>query len=184
MRKLVAGLFISVDGVTESPDKWQEHFDEDMGKSLDALMSQVDTILLGRVTYADWKSYWPTSKDEPFASQINNTPKYVVSTTLNKVEWGKFENISLIKGNLAEAITKLKQQSGNIISVAGSVALVRSLLQQDLVDELILMIHPVIAGSGEHLFLDGSSLKRLKLLKAEPTRTGTIIATYEPVKNA
>jgi dihydrofolate reductase len=184
MRKLVAGLFITLDGVTESPDKWQEHFDEDMGIALDALMTEVDSILLGRVTYDEWKSYWPTSRDEPFAGQINNNPKYVVSRTLDKVEWGKFDNVTLIKGNLAEAITKLKQQPGKTISVAGSPTLVRSLIQDDLLDELILMIHPVVAGKGKRLFNDGSDLKRLKLLSSQATRTGTIIATYTPAKKA
>jgi dihydrofolate reductase len=182
MRKLVAGLFITLDGVTESPDKWQEHFDEDMGSALNALMAEVDTIMLGRVTYDEWSTYWPTAGDDSFGVQINNTPKYVVSKTLEKVAWGKFENISLIKGNLAEAIAKMKQQPGKTISVAGSVSLVRSLIQADLLDELILMIHPVVAGKGKRLFNDGSDLKRLKLLNSQATRTGTIIATYTPVK--
>jgi hypothetical protein len=89
MRKVIAGLFISVDGVTESPDQWQEHFDEDMGEALNAQIADVDSILLGRVTYDEWASYWPTSND-PFGEFINNTPKYVVSSTLKTVEWGAF----------------------------------------------------------------------------------------------
>jgi dihydrofolate reductase len=184
MRKLVSGLFITLDGVTESPDKWQEHFDEDMGNSLNAHMAEVDTILLGRVTYDEWAPYWPTAGDDQFGVHINNAPKYVVSQTLDKVAWGKFDNVTLIKGNLAESIAKLKQQPGKSISVAGSPSLVRSLIQDDLLDELTLLIHPVVAGKGKRLFNDGNDLKRLKLLNSQATRTGTIIATYEPVKKA
>ncbi|MBI5304935.1 MAG: dihydrofolate reductase [Chloroflexi bacterium] len=180
MRKVVAGLFISLDGVTESPDKWQfDHFDEDMMASMSAHIAGEDTILLGRVTYEEWAPYWPTSTDEPYASHINSTPKYVVSTTLNKVEW---KNSTLIKRNLAEEITKLKQQPGKNIGVAGSPTLVRSLLQNDLLDELILMVHPVVVGNGKRLFKDGGALKRLRLVDSKATRTGVMLLTYEPLK--
>jgi dihydrofolate reductase len=182
MRKVIAGLFISLDGVTESPDKWQfDHFDDDMMAALGSHIAAEDTILLGRVTYQEWAPYWPTSTDEPYASHINNTPKYVVSTTLNKVEW---KNSTLIKGNLAETIAKLKQQPGKNIGVAGSPTLVHSLLQADLLDELILMVHPVVVGSGKRLFKDGSDLKRLKLTDAKTTSTGVMILTYQPRRNS
>src|SRR5688572_16036955 len=147
------------------------------GGGAGAHLDTEDAILLGRVTYEEWAPYWPTSKDEPYASHINNTPKYVVSTTLDKVEW---QNSTLIKDNLAGEITKLKQQPGKNIGVAGSPTLVRSLLQMDLIDELILMIHPVVAGSGKRLFADGSALKRLRLVDSTTTRTGVIIARYQP----
>jgi dihydrofolate reductase len=178
MRNVVSGLFITLDGVTQSPDKWQfDNFDEGMAAALGAHLDTEDAILLGRVTYEEWAPYWPTSKDEPYASHINNTPKYVVSTTLDKVEW---QNSTLIKDNLAGEITKLKQQPGKNIGVAGSPTLVRSLLQMDLIDELILMIHPVVAGSGKRLFADGSALKRMRLVDSTTTRTGVIIARYQP----
>ena len=181
MRKVVSGLFISLDGVTQSPDKWQfDNFDEDMISAMGAHLALEDTILLGRVTYQDWVHYWPTSTDEPYASHINNTPKYVVSTTLDKVEWGKWENATLIKGNLAERIANLKQQLGKNIGVAGSPTLVEALLQDDLLDELTLMIHPVVVGSGKRLFHDGPALKRLKLVESKTTRTGVAILTYQP----
>lgn len=180
MRKVVSGLFISLDGVTESPDKWQfDNFDEDMMATMGSHIDAEDTILLGRVTYEEWAPYWPTSTDEPYASHINNTPKYVVSTTLDKVEW---QNSTLIKGNLAEAIAQLKQQPGKNIGVSGSSTLVRSLLQADLLDELILMIHPVVAGSGKRLFTDGSELKRMKLVDSKITSTGVVILTYQPAQ--
>ncbi len=182
MRKVTAGLFISLDGVTESPDQWQfDHFDDDMMAALESHIAAEDTILLGRVTYQEWAPYWPTSNDEPYASHINNTPKYVVSTTLDTVEW---QNSTLIKGNLAEELARLKQQPGNNIGVAGSPTLVRSLLQGDLLDELTLMVHPVVAGSGKRLFGDGADLKRLRLVDAKTTSTGVAILTYRPARSA
>lgn len=88
MRKVVAGMFITLDGVVEAPDKWQEHFDEDMGASLEEHTQAADAVLLGRVTYDEWAPFWPTADYEPFASHINQKPKYVVSTTLKDVGWG------------------------------------------------------------------------------------------------
>ena len=180
MRKVIAGLFITLDGVVESPDKWQEHFDEDMGQAMMEQLASQDAVLLGRVTYQEWASYWPTATDEPFASFINSTPKYVFSTTLESVE--AWQNSTLVKGDLAQEIARLKQQPGKNIGTAGSPTLVRSLLEQGLLDELILLVHPVVAGSGKRLFKDGDSLKRLNLLSAKPTRTGTVILTYQPRK--
>src|SRR4029450_4429108 len=161
MRKVVAGLFISLDSVIQSPNQWQfDNFDNEMMAAMEAHIAKEDTILLGRVTYQEWAAYWPTSTDEPYASHINNTPKYVVSTTLDTVEWGTWGNISLLKGNLAEAIAKLKQQPGRNIGVSGSPTPVRTMLQADLLDELTLMIHPVVVGSGKRLFGEADELKR------------------------
>jgi dihydrofolate reductase len=180
MRKVIAGLFITLDGVVESPGEWQEDFDEDMGQALTEQIASQDAILLGRVTYQEWVSYWPTATDEPFASFINSTPKYVFSTTLDSVE--EWKNSILVKGGLAQEIARLKEQPGKNIGTAGSPSLVRSLLEENLLDELILLVHPVVAGSGKRLFEDGDSLKRLNLLSAKPTRTGTVILTYQPRK--
>jgi len=178
-RKLTAGLFISLDGVTESPEKWQfDHFDEDMMAGLGMQIAGEDIILLGRVTYQQWSAYWPNSTDEPYASHINNIPKIVVSTTLDQVSWGQWDNITLIKGNLAEELARLKQQPGKNITVAGSTTLTRSLLQADLLDELTLMVHPVIVGRGQRLFDGGGDLKRLQLVYSKATRTGVMILTY------
>jgi dihydrofolate reductase len=180
MRKVNSALFITLDGVTESPEKWQfDAFDDDMMALMSSAIADEDNTLLGRVTYQDWAPFWPTSTDEPYASHINNSTKYVVSTTLDTVEWGKWDNISLIKGNLAEAIAKLKQQPGKNIGVAGSPTLVRSMLQADLLDELTLMIHPVVAGSGKRLFGDADALKRLKLVDGKTTKSGVALLTYQ-----
>jgi dihydrofolate reductase len=179
MRKVVAGLFISLDGITESPDQWQfDHFDDDMMAIMGAHIAAEGTILLGRVTYEEWAPYWPNSTDEPYASHINNTPKVVISTTLDKVKWGDWNNVALLTSNLAEEIARLKQQTGKNIGVSGSPTLVRSLLEADLLDELILMIHPVIAGKGKRLFKVGGDLKRLKLVNSKTTRTGVVVLTY------
>lgn len=185
MRKVVSGLFISLDGVTESPDQWQfDHFDEEMMVALSAHIDTEDTILLGRVTYEEWAPYWPASTDEPYANHINNTPKYVVSTTLGQVGWGDFDTVKLVKGNPAQEIARLKSQPGKNIGVAGSPTLVRTLLQADLLDELTLMIHPVVVNRGKRLFQDEGELKRLQLVDSKITRTGVAILTYQPRRGA
>ena len=184
MRKVTTGLFITLDGITEAPNIWQETFDEDMGAELTAAMSQIDTILLGRVTYQEWAGYWPTATaDGEYADFINNTPKYVVSSTLNHVEWGSFDTVKLIKGDsLVQEITKLKAQPGKNIAVQGSPTLVNALLQLDLLDELQLIVHNVAAYQGKRLF-DGGQLKRMDLVSSKSTRSGVVILTYCPRKS-
>ena len=183
MRKVVAWLFISLDGVVEAPNEWQfDVFDEAMGASIATLSAEEDTMLFGRVTYQAYASFWPTSTDEPFASHINTTPKYVISTTLDEVEWGKWDRPTLIKGNLAKEITRLKQQPGKTIGVSGSPTLVRSLLTDDLLDELTPMVHPVVVGKGKHLFTEDNELKKLALVDSKITSTGVAILTYQPTK--
>lgn len=178
MRKVISGLFISLDGVTESPDQWQfDNFDAEMVAGMGEVIANVDTALLGRVTYQEWAAYWPTSNDEPYASFINHTPKYVFSRTLGKVDW---QNSTLVKEPLVEAVNKLKMQPGKNIAVQGSPTLVRSLLQNDLLDELMLMIHPVVVGRGKRLFTDRSELKRFQLVDSQTTSTGVAILTYQP----
>ena len=183
MRKVISWLFISLDGVVEAPNEWQfDVFDEAMGAAIGSQMEAEDAILMGRVTYQDFASFWPTSTDEPFASHINTTPKYVVSTTLNKAEWGEWDPPTLIKGNLAKEINKLKKQFGKNITVSGSPTLVRSLIRENLLDELQLMIHPVIVGKGKRLFTEDIDLERLKLIDSKVTGTGVVIVTYQPAK--
>lgn len=175
MRKVVAGLFISLDGVVESPDQWQfDTFDDDMSNALSASIAAQDAILLGRVTYEEWAPYWPTA-DDPFADFINNTPKFVASTTLTEVTW---QNSTLLKGDVVDEVARLKREPGKDIGTAGSPGLVRSLLYADLVDELVLIVHPVIVGSGKRLITDGSALKRLQLADSVHTSTGAMILTY------
>ena len=112
---------------------------------------------------------------------MHKTPKVVVSRTLDKVVWGDWNSVTLIKNNLAEEIAKLKQQPGKDIGVSGSPTLARSLLQNNLLDRLTLWVHPVIAGSGKRLFGDGDNLKRLKLVDSKVTSSGCAILTYQPL---
>jgi dihydrofolate reductase len=181
VRKITAGLFVSLDGVTESPEKWQlPYFNYEMGEAVGAAMAAADAMLLGRVTYQEFASYWPgvSAEEQPFADYMNNTPKYVVSSTLEEpLEWG---NSTLIKGNLAEEITRLKQQPGRNIAITGSVALVEYLLREDLLDELGLMVHPVVVGSGKRLFEDGGDRKALELVDSRTFGTGVLYLTYRP----
>jgi dihydrofolate reductase len=151
-----------------------------MMAAMAAHIAAEDTILLGRATYQEWSPYWPTSTDEPYASHINTTPKYIVTTTLDTVTWGKWDTATLMTGNLAEEVAKLKRQPGRNIGVSGSPTLVQSLIQNDLLDELTLMVHPVIVGHGKRLFTGGGSLKRLKLVDSKTTRTGVALLTYQP----
>ncbi|RMI31565.1 dihydrofolate reductase family protein [Streptomyces triticirhizae] len=182
MRKLVSCLFVSLDGVAQSPDQWQFAFDEEMGEVLTGSLESNDAVLMGAVTFTEWAGYWPTvteGEDVHFANWINNSPKYVVSTTLGDVsDWS---NSQLLKGDLVTAVNELKAGEGKGISVAGSPGLVASLLEADLLDELVLLIHPVVAGEGRRkLFPDDASLKKLTLVSARPTSSGVIIATYRP----
>jgi dihydrofolate reductase len=181
VRKITAGLFVSLDGVTESPEKWQlPYFNDEMGEAVGAAMAAADGMLLGRVTYQEFASYWPgvSAEEEPFAEYMNNTPKYVVSRTLEgPLEWN---NSTLIKGNLVEEIARLKQQPGKNIGITGSVTLVQSLLREDLLDELGLMIHPVVVGSGKRIFEGWGELKGLTLVDSKTFSTGVVYLTYQP----
>jgi dihydrofolate reductase len=126
-----------------------------MGDAIGAAMATSDAMLMGRVLYEEWAAFWPKQDpdENPVAARMNGVRKYVVSTTLEKpLEW---ENSTLIRDNIAEEISRLKQLPGKDISISGSPTLVRSLLQDDLLDELRLMVHPIVVGSGKRLFEDG-----------------------------
>ncbi|MBO2455509.1 dihydrofolate reductase family protein [Actinomadura barringtoniae] len=179
MRKVVSVLFTTVDGVVESPDQWQFAWDDEMAALLAGSLERCDAVLLGRGTYEMWSGYWPNytgGEDAAFADWINNSPKYVVSSTLDNVD--DWQNSTLT--TLAD-IKHLKEGEGKDISVSGSPGLVASLLAEGLLDELTLLINPVVAGGGrKKLFSDDAALKKLGLVSAQPTSTGAIIATYAP----
>ncbi len=180
MRKVTAGLFSSIDGVVQAPNEWQTAFDDEMGAALVRMLEEQDAVLLGRVTFEEWAGYWPTSTDEPFASWINGTHKYVVSRKLDSV--GQWANTTLITGSLPDFVADLKHRADGTIGTAGSPTLVRSLIEHGLLDELTLMISPVVAGGGRaRLFVDESPLTKFELLDAQPTSSGTVIATYRPI---
>jgi dihydrofolate reductase len=179
MRKVIAALFVSLDGVMESPERWHlPYFNDEMQAAIGESMAGSDAFLMGRVNYEEWAAYWPsqTSDDSGFADFMNNAPKYVVSTTLDEVEW---QNSTLLDGDLAEEVTKLKQQPGKDITISGSATLVRSLLRAGLLDELRLMIHPVVVGNGRRLFEDGDQ-NSFELADSKTFKTGVVYATYRP----
>jgi dihydrofolate reductase len=187
MRKAIASELVSLDGVMESPEEWHfPYFNDEMEEAIGAAMATADAMLLGRVTYEEFAAFWPfqsseSSDDQEFAGYMNNTPKFVVSTTLEEpLAW---QNSTLIKGNVAEEVTRLKQQPGEDISITGSGTLVRSLLADDLLDELRLMVHPIVVGSGKRLFEDGSDQKALKLVDSKTFGTDVVYLTYQPAQS-
>ena len=180
MRRVIAVEFVSLDGVMESPEEWAFSYSNDEMEAVNASgMAASDAMLMGRVTYQKFAGFWAdkTNDDVQSADYMNNTPKFVVSTTLEEVEW---QNSTLIKGNVAEEITELKQQPGRDIAILGSGTLVRSLLQDDLLDELRLIIHPIVLGSGKRLFEDGGDHKTLELVDSKTFGTGVLYLTYQP----
>ena len=184
MRKVVALELVSLDGVMEKSEEWSfSYANDEMAEANAAGMAGSDTMLLGRVTYEEFASYWPyqNSAEQPFTEYMDNTPKYVVSTTLQEpLEW---QNSMLIKGNVAEEITKLKRRPGKDITILGSGTLVRSLLEDDLLDELRLMVHFVVLGRGKRLFEEGSDQKRLELVDSKTFSIGVLYLTYRPAHN-
>ena len=179
MRKIVAAFFMTLDGVVESPGEWNfPYFNDEMGEAIGAAMTESDALMMGRVNYQEWSQYWPNqSNDDQFAAFMNNTPKLVVSTTLDKAEWN---NSTLISGDVMAEIAKLKQQPGKNIAISGSGTLVQSLLKHDLLDELQLMIHPIVLGSGKRLFAEDNQQKKLKLVDSRTFSTGVVFLPYQP----
>jgi dihydrofolate reductase len=186
IRKVIASELVSLDGVVESPEKWHfPYFNDQMGEVIGAAMAASDTMLLGRVTYEEFAAFWPSQEasdeDRETTDYMNNTPKVVVSKTLEEpLTWN---NSTLIKGDVAEKITKLKGQPGKDISITGSPTLVRSLLADDLLDELRLMVHPIVVGSGKRLFEDGRDQKALQLVDSKTFSTGVLYLTYQPAQS-
>jgi dihydrofolate reductase len=141
-------------------------------------MANTGALLLGRWTYEDFYNFWPNRTDNPFTEVLNNTQKYVASTTLEEpLPW---INSTLLKGDAAEAVAKLRQEPGKDLVILGSGELIQSLMRHNLVDKYVLLIHPLVLGSGRHLFTDGGSFAALRLFDTKMTTTGVMIATYQP----
>jgi dihydrofolate reductase len=180
MRKLVASFFISLDGVVEAPQTWHfPYFNDEMGAAVGEAVAASDSMLIGRRTYEEWAAYWPHQDpaSDPFVSIMNETPKFVASTTLEKVEW---QNSTLLDEDLAEAVNELKARPGKNIGMSGSATLVRALLAHGLVDELRLLVHPVVVGSGARLFENGIGQVPLELADSRTFSTGVVDLTYRP----
>jgi dihydrofolate reductase len=177
MRKINAWLFVTLDSVIESPEKWVMA-DDDMFGAIEAGYATSDALLLGRRTYETFAASWPERGSEiPNADWMNNTPKYVASTTLESPEWN---NTSVIEGDVAEAVARLKLEDGKDIAVNGSGTLVRALMHDHLLDELRLFLHPIVVGSGRRLFDDESDPVELTLVDSHVYANGVISLTYKP----
>lgn len=153
MRKLIVAEFISLDGVVEAPDRWHfPYVNQEMFEVMWAVNGEADTMLLGRVTYQSYAGAFANAPaDDPVAAQMNRPAKVVVSKTLNELEW---KNSTLLTGDVVEQVAKLKQRPGAAIVVTGSTTLARTLLRAGLVDELNLLVHPIVVGTGQRLFED------------------------------
>ncbi|BFH62483.1 dihydrofolate reductase family protein [Paenibacillus azoreducens] len=186
MRKIIASEFVSLDGVMEEPN-WTFQFNTDEQNQFKyEELKACDTLLVGRVTYEGFAAAWPKVKDtvakgvvipDDFADRMNNYPKFVVSTTLQEVSWN---NSQLIKGDLVEEVTKLKQMPGRDILVAGSCQLVNTLMQHDLIDEYRIMVFPIVVGEGKRLFNDHNDRKILQHVETKTFRSGVTVLTYKP----
>jgi dihydrofolate reductase len=179
MRKLIVTEFMSLDGVIENPSWTFPYWNDEIAQFKGEETSANEALLLGRVTYEGFAAAWPQRTDEASGGvYFNGTKKYVVSSTLNKVEWN---NSTLIQGDIIDEIRKLKAQDGPNLVVHGSGRLVQTLLQHDLVDTIRLLVYPVVLGQGQRLFLDGTTAT-LKLVEAKALSSGVTALIYEPVR--
>jgi dihydrofolate reductase len=191
-RRIVAGTFVTLDGVMQAPGGPDEdrdggfkhggwsvnYWDDMMGKVMETQMSRGNTLLLGRKTYEIFAAHWPNVPEEPGtgAIELNNAKKYVASRSLKNVEW---KNSELLKGDVPAAVRALKQQPGGEIQVTGSGNLLQTLLKHDLVDELNLWIFPIVLGTGKRLFADGAMPGAWKLTDAKTSTTGVTIQRFQ-----
>jgi dihydrofolate reductase len=182
---------LTLDGVMQAPGRPDEddrdgfehggwahaRVDEVMGRVMGEGMARGGSLLFGRRTYEDFFSFWPNQTDNPYTEVLDNRQKYVASRTLKEpLPW---RNSTLLHGDAADAVAKLKEEPGEHLGVLGSGQLVRSLMERGLVDELILMIHPLVLGTGRRLFTDGGEFAELRLTDTTTTTTGVVIAKYQ-----
>ena len=187
-RKLVANLFISLDGVVEEPGNWHfPYFNDEMGAAVDSVLSSADTMLLGRKTYDDHAGAWPEreaagGEDAEFAKLLGDARKIVVSRQQLELTW---RNSEQLHGDLVEAVTALKSEPGDAnIAISGSVSVVRQLLAAGLLDELRLLVHPIAVRKGMRLFDEGEPPIPLKLLSSEAFSTGVLSLVYGAADSA
>ncbi len=188
MRKIIAGLFISLDGVVEAPDQWHfPYFNEEMGAAVDATLGAADTVLFGRKTYDSFAGAWPEretagEEDAPLAKTLGDARKIVVSNQQLAFTW---RNSEQLQGDLIEAVTALKNEPGDAtIGMSGSVSVVRQLLAAGLLDELHLLVHPIAVRKGMRLFDEGEPPIPLKLISSQTFKTGVLNLVYAPAESA
>jgi dihydrofolate reductase len=183
VRKIKSNFFISLDGVVESPDEWHfPYFDDEMGAVIGASFATTDAMLMGRVLYEEWSAYWPEHEDQPFGDVMNSMKKYVVSNSLQTAEW---QNSEVINGNEAkQTLTDIKAQDAGDISLSGSATTVRWLLREGLLDEVNLLVHPVVVGGGlARLFPPDESSIPLELQSSQTFKTGVLNLSYVPAND-
>ena len=177
-------MFIALDGVVEAPDQWHfPYFNDEMGAAVGGQLGAADTILLGRQTYDSFAGAWPDreadgGEDADFAKKLGDTRKIVVSRQELEFTW---RNSELLRGDLVAAVTALKSEPGGDIGMSGSVSVVRQLLAAGLLDELHLLVHPIVVGKGMRLFDDGEQIP-LKLLSSQTFETGVLYLVYGPAE--
>jgi dihydrofolate reductase len=188
MRKITAGLFISLDGVVEAPDQWHfPYFNDEMGAAVDATLGAADTILFGRKTYDSFAGAWPEreaagEEDAHFAKVLGDARKIVVSNQQLEFTW---RNSEQLQGDLVEAVATLKNEPGEgTIGMSGSVSVVRQLLAAGLLDELHLLVHPIVVRKGMRLFDEGEAPIPLTLISSQPFKTGVLNLVYAPAESA
>ncbi len=178
MRKIIAAEYVTLDGVMSDPAWTVPYWSDELAQLQDELISQCDTLLLGRVTYDGMSQAWPQMGDVPGADRMNSIPKLVPTHTLNNLEW----NATAIVGNVFNELREYKARAGRDILIYGSGTLVRSLMQNDLIDEYRLMVFPVVLGEGQRLFTENHSAT-LQLTHTVSTDKGVVVLTYQPTKS-
>lgn len=187
MRKITAGLFISLDGVVEAPDQWHfPYFNDEMGEAVGAMLGAADTVLFGRKTYDSFAGAWPEreaagGEDAGFAKTLGDARKIVASNRKLEFTW---RNSEQLEGDLVDAVTALKNESGGDVSLSGSISIVRQLLAAGLLDELHLLVHPLAVRKGMRLFDEGESPIPLRLISSEAFQTGVVHLVYAPAEPA
>jgi dihydrofolate reductase len=191
MGRIVVGTFVTVDGIMQAPggpDEDREggfehggwlvpYFDDSLGAFMDGLLGRSDALLLGRKTYEIFVGWWPHQPDsDTMAAKLNSVPKYVASRTLDAVEW---RNSTLLEGDAAQAVARLKDDVDGEIHVPGSGDLIQTLLRNDLVDEVQLIVFPVVLGTGKRLFGEGAIPTALRLVETTSTPSGVVLQRYE-----
>jgi len=179
MRKIIVSEFITLDGVIESPEKWQfPYLSKDLTEEIQAGVHLSEASIYGRETYEIFAASWPQRTENEFgvADKLNSELKYVVSTSLEKADWN---NSIIIERDAEEEIRTLKQQLGGTIRIVGSAMLVRSLMMAGLIDEIHLMVHPLVVGHGKRLFNEDINTTGLKLVGTKSFSSGVVLLQYQ-----
>lgn len=176
MRKLVESTFVTLDGVISAPQEWSPpYWDDEHASYARKLLFAADALLLGRVTYEGFVQAWPSRTGDDYSDRINSLPKYVASNTLEKATW----NATILEGDVAEAVAKLKQEPGENILKFGTGELDRALIGHNLVDEFHFWVFPVLAGGGQRL-IEGIEVTHLNLVDTTTFASGIVVLTYAP----